>query len=37
LRELTTLFGGYDTARLVHFFTMTVIVVFFAIHVVMLA
>src|SRR5262245_56229797 len=35
LRDLTTLFGGYDTARFVHFFTMTAIVVFLAVHVVM--
>jgi len=35
LRELTALFGGYDTARFVHFFTMAVIVVFLAIHVAM--
>ena len=35
LRELTALFGGYDTARFVHFFTMAAIVVFLAIHVVM--
>ncbi len=35
LRELTALFGGYDTARFVHFFTMAAVVVFLAIHVVM--
>ena len=35
LRELTALFGGYDTARFVHFFTMAAIVVFLAVHVVM--
>ena len=35
LRELTALFGGYDTARFVHFFTMAAIAVFLAIHVVM--
>src|SRR6266852_5121164 len=35
LRELTALFGGYDIARFVHFFTMAAIVVFLAIHVVM--
>jgi len=35
LRELTALFGGYDTARFVHFFTMVAIVVFLAIHIVM--
>jgi thiosulfate reductase cytochrome b subunit len=35
LRELTVLFGGYDNARLVHFFAMAAIVAFLAIHVVM--
>jgi thiosulfate reductase cytochrome b subunit len=35
LRELTALFGGYDTARFVHFFTMAAIVVFLALHIVM--
>jgi thiosulfate reductase cytochrome b subunit len=35
LRELTALFGGYDNARLVHFFAMAAIVAFLAIHVVM--
>jgi thiosulfate reductase cytochrome b subunit len=35
LRGLTALFGGYDAARIVHFFTMTAIVVFLAVHVVM--
>lgn len=34
LRELTTLFGGYEGARLVHFFAMAAIVAFVAIHVV---
>ena len=35
LQELATLCGGYEGARLVHFFAMAAIVVFFAIHVVM--
>jgi thiosulfate reductase cytochrome b subunit len=35
LRELTALFGGYDTARFVHFFTMAAIVVFVVLHIVM--
>jgi thiosulfate reductase cytochrome b subunit len=35
LKELTALFGGYETARYVHFFAMAVIVGFFVIHVVM--
>ena len=35
LRELTALFGGYEGARLVHFFAMAAIVVFVVIHVVM--
>jgi thiosulfate reductase cytochrome b subunit len=35
LRELTALFGGYDTARFVHFFTMAAVVAFLAIHVAM--
>jgi len=35
LRELAALFGGYDSARFVHFFTMVAIVVFLAIHVAM--
>jgi thiosulfate reductase cytochrome b subunit len=35
LRGLTALLGGYDTARFVHFFTMTAIGVFLAIHIVM--
>ena len=37
LRELTALFGGYDVARFVHFFTMAAIAIFLAIHVVMAA
>lgn len=32
-QELTALFGGYDTARLLHFLCMTGIVAFVAIHV----
>ena len=32
-KYLTALFGGYDTARYVHFFAMTAIVAFLAIHV----
>jgi thiosulfate reductase cytochrome b subunit len=35
LRELVALFGGYDVARYVHFFAMTAIVGFIAIHVIM--
>jgi thiosulfate reductase cytochrome b subunit len=35
LHELTSLFGGYDAARYVHFFAMAAIVGFIAIHVVM--
>ena len=35
LQELTALFGGYEAARYVHFFTMTAIAAFFVIHVVM--
>jgi thiosulfate reductase cytochrome b subunit len=35
LRELAALFGGYQGARLVHFFAMTIIVVFLVVHVVM--
>ena len=35
LHELTALFGGYEGARLVHFFAMAAIVLFLAIHVVM--
>ncbi|MBO0712577.1 MAG: cytochrome b/b6 domain-containing protein, partial [Acetobacteraceae bacterium] len=35
LPELTGLFGGYDTARYVHFFAMAAITLFVAIHVIM--
>jgi thiosulfate reductase cytochrome b subunit len=35
LQELTSLFGGYDTARYVHFFAMAAITGFIVIHVVM--
>jgi thiosulfate reductase cytochrome b subunit len=35
LGELTTLLGGYDNARLVHFFAMAAIVAFLTIHVAM--
>lgn len=35
LHELTVLFGGYEGARLVHFFAMAAIVLFLVIHVVM--
>jgi thiosulfate reductase cytochrome b subunit len=35
LRELAELFGGYEGARLVHFFAMAAIVLFLVIHVVM--
>ena len=34
-QELTALFGGYDTARYVHFFAMAAIVAFLVIHVIM--
>ncbi len=34
---LRTLLGGYDTARVVHFFAMSFLVVFFAVHVAMVA
>jgi thiosulfate reductase cytochrome b subunit len=34
---LRTLMGGYDNARIVHFFAMSVLVGFFAVHVVMVA
>jgi thiosulfate reductase cytochrome b subunit len=37
LRALTVLFGGYEPARLVHFFAMTAIVAFLAVHIVMAA
>ena len=32
-QTLAGLFGGYDTARLIHFFCMVAIVVFFIVHV----
>jgi thiosulfate reductase cytochrome b subunit len=35
VQELTALFGGYDTARYVHFFAMATIVSFLVIHVVL--
>src|SRR5579863_4081642 len=35
LQELTSLFGGYDTARYVHFFAMAAIATFIVIHVTM--
>ena len=35
LRPLTSLFGGYEAARLVHFFAMAAIVLFLLLHVVM--
>jgi thiosulfate reductase cytochrome b subunit len=35
LQELTAAFGGYDTARYVHFFAMATIVGFLVIHVIM--
>lgn len=35
LRELALLFGGYEGARLVHFFAMAAIVLFLVLHVVM--
>ncbi|HLX15236.1 MAG TPA: cytochrome b/b6 domain-containing protein [Bradyrhizobium sp.] len=35
LQYLTALFGGYDVARYVHFFCMTAIVAFLAVHVVL--
>ena len=35
LQELATLFGGYEGARLVHFFAMASIVMFLCVHVVM--
>jgi thiosulfate reductase cytochrome b subunit len=34
---LRTLMGGYDNARVVHFFAMSVLVTFFVVHVVMVA
>lgn len=33
VQELTSLFGGYDMARYVHFFAMTAIVGFLAVHI----
>ncbi|MBV9969304.1 MAG: cytochrome b/b6 domain-containing protein [Xanthobacteraceae bacterium] len=33
VQELTAVFGGYDAARFVHFFAMTAIVAFLALHV----
>jgi thiosulfate reductase cytochrome b subunit len=33
LQELTAVFGGYDTARFVHFFAMAAIVGFLIVHV----
>jgi thiosulfate reductase cytochrome b subunit len=35
LRPLTMLFGGYEAARLVHFFAMAAIVLFLIVHIVM--
>jgi thiosulfate reductase cytochrome b subunit len=32
-QELTALFGGYDTARIVHFFAMAAIVAFLVVHI----
>jgi len=34
-QELTALFGGYDTARYVHFFAMATIVAFLIVHVIL--
>lgn len=34
---LRTLMGGYDNARVVHFFAMSVLVAFFVVHIVMVA
>jgi thiosulfate reductase cytochrome b subunit len=34
-QELTALFGGYDRARYVHFFAMSTIVAFLAVHIVL--
>ena len=36
-QELTALFGGYDAARIWHFFAMSALVLFVVIHVVMVA
>jgi thiosulfate reductase cytochrome b subunit len=33
--ELTTIFGGYDTARYVHFFAMSTVVAFLVVHVIL--
>ena len=35
LRPLTMLFGGYEAARLVHFFAMAAIVLFLIVHIIM--
>jgi thiosulfate reductase cytochrome b subunit len=35
LQEVTALFGGYESARLVHFFAMATIALFLVVHVVM--
>ena len=35
LRELTVVLGGYEAARLVHFFAMAAIIAFLAVHVAM--
>jgi thiosulfate reductase cytochrome b subunit len=35
LKYLTAFFGGYDIARYVHFFAMSAIVAFLAIHIVL--
>jgi thiosulfate reductase cytochrome b subunit len=35
IRILTTLFGDFDTARLIHFGAMSIIVLFLIVHVVM--
>jgi thiosulfate reductase cytochrome b subunit len=35
LQELTSLFGGYDNARIVHFLAMSAIVAFLVVHVVL--
>jgi len=34
---LRTLMGGYDNARVVHFFAMSVLLAFFVVHVIMVA
>jgi thiosulfate reductase cytochrome b subunit len=34
-QELTTVFGGYDTARYVHFFAMSTVVAFLVVHIVL--